>query len=175
MSLPVRKVLRGSGPVAEVASSRLRSSEADAGNGSDHNRCGASGIRGGSPGGVGSVDAGHELAVGGAGGGEVLVAFGELQTQVDDLLLEPGDLLVEGVDVGRGAQPGLAPGVLAECFGEALLEVLDAGVEPGGAFVGGEQVGLQRGSGDRRAGALASPAGGSAARAWIFSSRSRWR
>jgi hypothetical protein len=28
--------------------------------------------------GVGGVDAGHEFAVGGAGGGEVLVAFGEL-------------------------------------------------------------------------------------------------
>jgi Resolvase, N terminal domain len=31
-----------------------------------------------SPVGVGCVDAGHEYAVGGAGGGEVLVAFGEL-------------------------------------------------------------------------------------------------
>ena len=47
-------------------------------------------------------------------------------------------------------------------------------VQPGGAFVGGEQVGLQRGSGDRRAGCL-HRRGGSAARAWIFSSRSRWR
>jgi len=62
---------------------------------------------------------------------------------------------VEGVDVGGGAEPGLAPGVLAEGVGEAFLQVLDAGVESGGAFVGGEQVGLQRGSGDRRAGALA--------------------
>ena len=124
---------------------------------------------------MGSVDAGHELAVGGAGGGEVLVAFLELQAQVDDLLFELGDLLVEGVDVGGGAEPGLAPGVLAEGFGQALFEVLDSGVEPGGAFVGGEQVGLQRGSGDRRAGALAAGGGGSAARAWIFSSRSRWR
>ena len=74
---------------------------------------------------------GHELAVGGAGGGEVLVAFGELQAQVDDLLLEPGDLLVEGVDVGRVAEPGLAPGVLAEGVGEAMFEVLDCGCGAG--------------------------------------------
>ena len=92
---------------------------------------------------MGSVDAGHELAVGGAGGGEVFVAFGELQTQVDDLLLEPGDLLVEGVDVGGGAEPGGVPGVLAESVGEVTFEVLDSAVEPGGAFVCGEQVGLQ--------------------------------
>ena len=117
---------------------------------------------------VADVDSGHQFAVGGAGGGEVLVAFRQLQAQVDGLLLEVGDLLGEGVDVGWGAEAGLAPGVLTECFREALLEVLDAGVQPGGAFVGGEQVGLQRGSGDRRV-------GGSAARAWIFSSRSRWR
>ena len=37
-----RMLLRGSGPVAEADSSRLRSSEADVVDGSDHNRCGAS-------------------------------------------------------------------------------------------------------------------------------------
>ena len=104
---------------------------------------------------VAGVDTGHQFAVGGAGGGEVLVAFGELQAQVDGLLLEVGDLLVEGVDVGRGAEPGLAPGVLAECLGQAFLQVLDARVEPGGTFVRGEQVGLQRGLGDRRPGGCA--------------------
>jgi hypothetical protein len=71
-----------------------------------------------------------------------------LQAQVDRLLFEVGDLLVEGVDVGGGAQAGLAPGVLAQCGGETLFEMLDASVKPGGAFVGGEEVGLQRGSGD---------------------------
>jgi hypothetical protein len=104
---------------------------------------------------VGSVDAGHELAVRCAGGGEVPVVFGELQAQVDGLLLEPGDLLVEGVDIVRFAEPGLAPGVFAEGVGEPMFEVLDAGVETGGTFVGGEQVGLQRGPGDRRADTLA--------------------
>ena len=60
---------------------------------------------------------GDELAVGGARGGEVLVAFLELEPQVGDLLLEMDDLLVEGVDIGGGAEPGLAPGLLAEHLG----------------------------------------------------------
>jgi hypothetical protein len=55
-------------------------------------------------GGVGGVDSGHEFAVGGAGGGEVLVALLELQAQVDDLLLEVGDLLGEGVGIDGRAQ-----------------------------------------------------------------------
>jgi hypothetical protein len=38
---------------------------------------------------------GHELAVGGPGGGQVLVAFFELQAQFDGLLLKIGDLLLE--------------------------------------------------------------------------------
>ena len=52
----------------------------------------------------GRVDLGHELAVGGAGGGEVLIAFFELEMQVCHVLLEVGDLLVEGIDVGGGAK-----------------------------------------------------------------------
>ena len=64
---------------------------------------------GGSPVGVGGVDAGHELAVGSARGGEVLVAFLELDTQVDDVLFERQDLLFELVDVVGRAEPGLAP------------------------------------------------------------------
>ncbi|MGW5939531.1 hypothetical protein ACWIG3_16125 [Streptomyces celluloflavus] len=41
-----------------------------------------------------AVELGHELAVGSAGGGEVVVAFLELQLQVDRLLF-------------KGADPGL--------------------------------------------------------------------
>lgn len=72
---------------------------------------------GGSPVVVGDVDAGHEFAVGGACGGEVLIAFLQLEAQVDGPLFEVGDLLLEGVEVGGCAEPGLAPGLLAECFG----------------------------------------------------------
>jgi hypothetical protein len=47
------------------------------------------------------------------------------------------------------------PGLLAECFGEAFLELPNSCGEADGAFVRGEQVGLQRGSGDGRAGLVA--------------------
>ena len=49
--------------------------------------------------------------------------------QVDDLLLEVGDLLVEGVDVGRSAEPELAPGGLAEGVGEPTVQVLESAVD----------------------------------------------
>jgi hypothetical protein len=95
-----------------------------------------------------------------------------LQAQVDGLLLEMGDLLGEGIDVGGRAEPGFAPGLLAERPGQVLFELPDAGGEPRRAFMGGEQVGLQRGAGDSRAGGAA--AGGRTAwRAWILPSRSR--
>ena len=93
--------------------------------------------------GVAWVELGHELAVGCAGGGEVLVAFLELEAQVDGLLFEVGDLWLRAIDVGGDAEPGLAPGLLAECVGQAFFELTDAGVEPDGALMGGEQVGLQ--------------------------------
>ncbi len=73
------------------------------------------------------VELGHELAVGGAGGGEVLTGLLELETQVDDVLLEGEVLLLERVDVGGSAESGLAPGVFAEQAGEPAFELLDAG------------------------------------------------
>jgi hypothetical protein len=60
---------------------------------------------------------GHQFTVGGAGGGEVLVAFLDLHAQVGYLLFEVCDGLVEGVDVGWRAEPGLAPDFVAEGFG----------------------------------------------------------
>ena len=96
------------------------------------------------------VELGHELTVGRAGGTEFLVALFELEVQVNDLLLEVGDLLAEGADVGGGAEPGFPPGLFTERFGQAVFELLDAGGEPDRAFVGGGQVCLQRGPGARR-------------------------
>ncbi len=118
------------------------------------------------------VELGHELAVGGAGGGEFFAAFFELQPQIDDLLFQVGDLLVEGVDVGWGAESGLVPRLFAKSLGQAFFQVLDAVVEPDSAFVSGEQVCLQRGSGDRRADALISAA---SATAWSSAVMTRWR
>ena len=92
------------------------------------------------------VELGHELAVGGACGGEVLVAFVELETQVGDLLLERVVVLLERVGAGWGAEPGFPPGVVAEEDGEPAFELLDTGGQPGGSLLGVEQVGLKRGA-----------------------------
>jgi hypothetical protein len=76
------------------------------------------------------VELGYQLAVGRAGGSEVFVALFELELQVNGLMLEVGDLLVESADVGGGAEPGFAPGQLAERLRQAVFELLDAGGEP---------------------------------------------
>ena len=98
------------------------------------------------------VEPGHEFPVGGAGGRELAVAFFQLEPQAGDVLVQIGDLVVERVDVGGGAEPGFAPGLVAERFGQAFFELLDAGDEPESALVGGEQVSLQGCPGDGRAG-----------------------
>jgi hypothetical protein len=100
------------------------------------------------------VELGHELSAGGTGSREVFVAFLELELQVEDLLFQVSDLLAEGVDVGGGAEPGLAPCLVAESFGQAFFQVLDAAAEPDGAFVCCEEVSLQRGPGDGGTGAV---------------------
>jgi hypothetical protein len=66
---------------------------------------------------VSSVELGHELAVGGAGGAEFLVTFFEREAQADVLLLQAGGLLAELVEVGALPEAGGAPGLLAEGFG----------------------------------------------------------
>jgi hypothetical protein len=57
------------------------------------------------------------------------------------------DFLAEGLDVGGGAEPGLAPGLVAEIFGQAFFQVMDAGAEPVGTFVCCEEVSLAARSG----------------------------
>jgi hypothetical protein len=103
-----------------------------------------------SPVGVGGVDGGHEFAVGGAGGGKVLVAFLELETLVDDVLFKGDDPLFELLDVVGCAESGLAPGLLTAQVGQARLEVLGACGHAGVALLGSQEVGLQRGPADRR-------------------------
>lgn len=80
-----------------------------------------------------AVELGHELAVGSAGGGEVVVAYLGLQFQVDRLLFEGGDPGLELLAVIGAADAHLAPDLLAECLAEALFEVADLGGEAGGA------------------------------------------
>lgn len=52
----------------------------------------------------GAVELDHELAIGGAGG-EFLVAFFQLDPQVDGLLIEVDDLLGQCIDVGGAPSP----------------------------------------------------------------------
>ena len=59
------------------------------------------------------VDQGHEFAVGGAGGLQLPVAVLQLKFQVCGLLLQVRDLVLEVVDVGGLAEPGLAEHLLA--------------------------------------------------------------
>lgn len=99
-------------------------------------------LGGDSCGGLCGVEPCHEFTVGGSGGVEVLVAFFELESQIDGVLFECDDLVFELVDVVGGAEAGLAPCLLAERFGEALFELLDAGGEASGALLSVEQVGL---------------------------------
>ena len=84
---------------------------------------------------------GHEFAVGGAGGVEVLGVFVEFVAELDDALLKGGDAVLELFDVVVGAEPGLGPDLFAEQFGELAFELADAGVLTCCPGVG--QVGLQ--------------------------------
>ena len=81
------------------------------------NRCCARVCGGSSCRGPGGVELCHEFSVGGSGGGEVLVAFFELEPQIDGVLFEGADLLFEPVDVVGDAKPGLVPWLFAEHFG----------------------------------------------------------
>ena len=119
------------------------------------NTCGARTVLVVSAASDGVVELGHELPVGRACGGEVLVSFLELEPQVDDLLLKVAVLLGEAAGIGGDAEPGLMPGLLAERFGQAVFELPYAAGEPERALVGGGQVGLQRSVGDARPAGLA--------------------
>ena len=95
----------------------MRSSEADGENVIEYGRCGATFWCGVSPVLDCGVELGHEFAVGGPGCGQILVAFFDLEAQVDELLLQVADLLVELIDAGCAAEPGFAPCLFAEFFG----------------------------------------------------------
>ena len=67
------------------------------------------------------------------------------------MLFVVGDALMQFVEVLWGAEPGLAPDLLAEGFGQPPLQLGNPSGQAGAAFVGGEQVGVQGGSAGRRA------------------------
>lgn len=57
------------------------------------------------------------------------------------LLPKVSDMPLEGTDVGRCAEPGLMPYLLAEELGQPLLELPVVLGEAGGSLVGGGKVG----------------------------------
>ncbi|WEO92822.1 hypothetical protein A6P39_001095 [Streptomyces sp. FXJ1.172] len=91
-----------------------------------------------------AVELGHELPVGRAGGGEVVVTVLEREFQVDDLLFEGGDAGLELFGVVGAANAGLAPDLLAQDLAEAGFETPDVSGKAGGAGVSCRQAGLER-------------------------------
>ena len=71
-----------------------------------------------------------------------MVAFFELEPQIDGVLFEGADLLFEPVDVVGDAKPGLVPWLFAEHFGEPVFELVDTGGEANGALLRVGQVGF---------------------------------
>lgn len=62
----------------------------------------------------GTVERGHQFAVGHAGGVEVVVFLGELAAQLHDLLFEFGVAASEILDGVGAAESGLTPCLFAE-------------------------------------------------------------
>ena len=64
-----------------------------------------------------AVEPCHQVAVGGAGGGEFVVAVLELVSPVEELLFEFGDALTESADFVGSGEAGLVEDLFAEDFG----------------------------------------------------------
>lgn len=92
---------------------------------------------------VALVEGPGQFSVGGPCGFQFVGPLVELALDVGEILLQHRDALLELVDVGWRAQPGLGPDGLAEGLGEALLQLPDP---HGKAFVPFQcvgQLGLQ--------------------------------
>ena len=76
-----------------------------------------------------------------------LVAFLELQAQVNGLLLEMGDVLAEGIDVGGRANPDSRHACSPSAWDWRFSSCRTRAARPP-ECMGGEQVGLQRRAGD---------------------------
>ncbi|MEU9376485.1 hypothetical protein AB0D94_22295 [Streptomyces sp. NPDC048255] len=95
-----------------------------------------------------AVELGHQVAVGSAGGGEVVALILEFEFQIDYLLFERGDAGLELFGVLGSADAGLAPDLLAQDLAEPRFEAAGVSGDAGGAGVGGEQAGLEGGPAD---------------------------
>ena len=64
-----------------------------------------------------AVEPCHQVAVGGAGGGEFVVAVLEVLASVEELLFKFGDPLTEGADFVGSGEAGVVEDPFAEDFG----------------------------------------------------------
>jgi hypothetical protein len=94
------------------------------------------------------VELGHQPPVGFPGGGEFLVAFFGVASQVEVLLLEGLDLVVQRGDVGRGAEAGALADLGAEQFGQPVFEAAGVLFEAPAAVAEVGVVGQQRPAAD---------------------------
>ena len=101
-----------------------------------------------SGGGCRCVETDHHLSIRQPGGGELIIAFIELDLHVGELSFERGDPLLKLVDVVGGPKSRIAPRLLTQQFGETAFEVLDSAGKAGSPVLDCKQVGLQRGSRD---------------------------
>ena len=85
-----------------------------------------------------AVEPCHQVAVGGAGGGEFVVAVLEVLALVEELLFEFGDALTESADFVGSGEAGVVEDLFAEDFGQPLAEL---GVVVAESFVVCAQVG----------------------------------
>ena len=120
-----------------------------------------------------AVERGDQVAVGGAGCGEFVVAVLEVLAAVEELLFEFGDAFAEGAGFVGAGEAGVVEDLFAEDFGQPLGEFGVLVAEAFVVFTEVGEVGQQRPSADAGAGRV--PGSGSAARARIGSVRSWWR
>jgi hypothetical protein len=99
-----------------------------------------------------AVERGDQVAVGGAGGGEFVVAVLEVLAAVEELLFEFGDAFAEGAGFVGAGEPGVVEDLFAEDFGQPLGELGVLVAEAFVVFTEVGEVGQQRSSADARAG-----------------------
>ena len=119
-----------------------------------------------------AVEPCHQVAVGGAGGGEFVVAVLEVLALVEELLFEFGNTLTESADFVGSGEASLVEDLFAEDFGQPLAEL---GVVVAESFVVCAQVGEVGQQRPWLVRVLAGLGSGSAARARIWERRSWWR
>jgi hypothetical protein len=69
------------------------------------------------------VEGGHQVAVSGAGGGEVVVAVLEVLASVEEFLFEFDNPRTESADFVGSGEAGVVEDLFAEDFGQSLAEL----------------------------------------------------